>query len=181
MAVLYNGDSYEASDETSSYMQHFSGGNLLDEYRIHHQHTFGSLSDFKRICGDFYTAMKVGGGQYLGFSNVKRSDIEAIDKIGSNIPKMTILYDSEEEILIMKFMVGVKHEMCAGLLNNVFEKLVDTRTGDDLTLIAMKSSRYKGPRREEGDNSYKPLTRIMKSNWPTIVFEMGVAESLAQL
>jgi hypothetical protein len=112
---------------------------------------------------------------------VRRSNIEAIDKIRSKIPKMTILYDSEEEILIMKFMVGVKHEMCAGLLNNVFEKLVDTRTGDDLTLIAMKSSRYKGPRREEGDNSYKPLTCIMKSNWPTIVFEMGVSESLAQL
>jgi hypothetical protein len=123
MAVLYNGDSYEASDETSGYMQHFSGGNLLDEYRIHHQHTFGSLSDFKRIWGDFYTAMKVGGGQYLGFSNVKRNDIEAIDKIRSDIPKMTILYDSEEEILIMKFLVGVKHEMCASLLNTTFERL----------------------------------------------------------
>jgi hypothetical protein len=94
MAVLYNGDSYEASDEASGYMQHFSGGNLLDEYRIHHRHTFGSLSNFKCICGDFYMAMKVWGGLYLGFSNVKRSDIEAIDKIRTDIPKMTILYDS---------------------------------------------------------------------------------------
>jgi hypothetical protein len=59
----------------------------------------------------------------LGFSNVKRNDIEAIDKIRSDIPKMTILYDSEEEILIMKFLVGVKHEMCASLLNTTFERL----------------------------------------------------------
>jgi hypothetical protein len=36
---------------------------------------------------------------------------------------MTILYDSEEEILIMKFLVGVKHEMCASLLNTTFERL----------------------------------------------------------
>jgi hypothetical protein len=64
----------------------------------------------------------------------------------------------------MKFIVGVKHEMCACLFNNFFEKLVDTRTDDDLSLIAIKSSRYKGPRREkEGDNSYKPFTRIMES------------------
>jgi hypothetical protein len=141
------------------------------------------LSGFKRICGDFYMAMKVGGGgQYLGFSNVKRNDIEAIDKIRSDIPKMTILYDSEEEILIMKFMVGIKHEMCAGLLNTTFERLVYTRTGDGFSLLAMKSSRFKGSRRaKEGDNSYKPFTRIMESDWPTVVFEVGVSESLRQL
>lgn len=162
----------EASDETLGY----------DQYEIHDRHTFGSLSGFKRICRNFYTAMRVGRGQYLEFSNVKRSDIEAIDMISSDIPKMTIRYDSEEEVLIMKFMAGIKHEIFAGLLDTEFQALVQTRVGRDSAFIPMKSGRVKGSRRsKEPDNGYKPFDRTRESDYPSVVFEIGVSESLRNL
>jgi len=183
--MFYDGDSYEAfyqlgdvavtpreaSDETLGY----------DQYEID-RHTFGSLSGFKRICRNFYTAMRLGRGQYLGFSNVKRSDIEAIDMIRSDIPKMTIRYDSEEEVLIMKFMAGIKHEIFAGLLDTEFQALVRTRVGRDSAFISMKSGRVKGSHRsKEPDNGYKPFNRTRESDYPSVVFEIGVSESLGNL
>ncbi|KAG0567670.1 hypothetical protein KC19_7G153100 [Ceratodon purpureus] len=171
----------EASDETLGYDQHFSGENLLDEYEIHDRHTFGSLSSFKRICRNFHTAMRVGRGQYLGFSNVKRSDIEAIDMIRRDIPKMTIRYDAEEEVLIIKFMAGAETEIFAGLLDSEFQALVRAR-GGKYSLIPMKSTRVKGScRSKEPDNGYKPFDRRRLSDFPSVVLEIGMSESLGNL
>ncbi|KAG0566006.1 hypothetical protein KC19_7G030900 [Ceratodon purpureus] len=161
----------EASDETLSY----------DQYEIHDRHTFGSLSGFKRICRNFHTAMRAGRGQYLGFSNVKRSDIEDIDTIRREIPKMTIRYDSEEEVLIIKFMAGAVHGTFAGLLSHEFQLLFAARAGE-YSLIPIESARIKGSRRsKEPDKGYRPFDRRRPSDFPSVVFEVGVSESLANL
>ena len=82
----------------------------MSEYKISHPHAFRSLFGFKETCTTYYALVEEkGGSPYLGFTHVRMKNIEDIDKIRSQIPKMTIHYDWGEEILIVKFMVGVPH------------------------------------------------------------------------
>jgi len=135
------------------------------------------MYDFKEVCRDFYTDMVEGNMtegeiQYLGFTHVRMRDIVHIDEIRSEIPKMRILYDCNEEILIMKFMVGVTHELCAGLLGSVFDRVVQARTGINCSILPLNSTRFKGLCRiKEADHAFKPRTRRLTmgltAHWPS--------------
>lgn len=188
MALLGDG---EARDETSSYSHFRETPTLLRDYGIVH-HSFRSLYDFEKICNDFFANLMEGDRKgdmegrspYLGFTSVQMSDISSIDKIRGrgDVPKMTILYDSGEEVLILKFMVGVTHETCASLLQGCFVEEVRSRVGNIFSLRGLKSSRFRAPRRmKEADDAFKPWSRTSESDWPSIVFEVGVSEQRTQL
>lgn len=68
----------------------------------------------------FYVEMEgnmEGEIQYVGFIGVSMSDIDGIDDIWSELFRMRIFYDMNQEILIVKFMVGIVYEIFGGLLD----------------------------------------------------------------
>ncbi|KAG0619899.1 hypothetical protein M758_4G173700 [Ceratodon purpureus] len=178
----------EARYETSSYSHLREVPKLLRDYGIVN-HSFRSLSDFKRICKNYFEDLMKGDMEgklpYLEFTLVRMSDLSCIDEIRGvgNFPKMTLLYDSGEKVLIVKFMVGVKHETWKGLLHDHFFIAVYSRVGHAYSLRPLGSARFRNSSRmKEADDAFAPTaTRDNEDHWPTVVFEVGVSETLTQL
>jgi hypothetical protein len=186
MAVLYGRD-YNFDYETLPVSgQSEEVESLLSVYSIPEPHSFRSLYLFKETCKRFYTLLDEGEEKnpYLGFTHVTMSDFEAIDEIRSEVPMMTIHYDWNEETLIVKFMVGPHHETCAELLAMELDTVYKNRTGNvrAFFLHPLGRSRCRGAHRmKEGDKAYKPKTRIGTYDWPSIVFEVGVSQTMENL
>ncbi len=149
---------------------------------------FTNLVAFKRICLARSKRLVEGiqTPQYLAFTSVSQHSLDEIDRIREErrgwLPRMTILYDGREEILIVKLMVGVMHEGVAREFASMFDMrlfLLDVRE----SLLATGSARFGrlGGRSKEADVGYKPRSRRMEDEWPSFVIEVGVSESLAML
>jgi hypothetical protein len=88
---------------------------------------FTNLVAFKRICLAHSKRLVEGTQtpQYLAFTSVSQESVDEIDRVREErrgwLPRMTILYDGREEILIVKLMVGVMHELSAHLFARIFE------------------------------------------------------------
>ncbi|CAM6021489.1 unnamed protein product [Sphagnum balticum] len=149
---------------------------------------FTNLVAFKRICLARSKRLVEGTQtpQYLAFTSVSQETLDEIDRTREErrgwLPRMTILYDGREEILIVKLMVGVMHEGVAREFSDMFhEKSV--LLGVQESLAATGSGRFgrRGGRSKEADVGYKPHSRPMIDDWPSFVIEVGVSESLAML
>ncbi len=149
---------------------------------------FTNLVAFKRICLARSKRLVEGTQtpQYLAFTNVCQESVDEIDRIREErrgwLPRMTILYDGREEILIVKLMVGVMHEGVAHEFASMFDlklALLDVRA----SLLATGSARFgcRGGRSKEADISYIPRSRQIEDGWPSFVIEVGVSESLSML
>ncbi len=149
---------------------------------------FTNLVAFKRIC--FARSKRLVEGtqtpQYLAFTSVSQESLDKIDRTREErrgwLPRMTILYDGREKILIVKLMVGVMHEGVAHLFARMFEAklfLLDVSA----SLLPTGSGRFghRGGGSKEADFGYKPRSRPMEDDWPSFVLEVGVSESLAML
>jgi hypothetical protein len=152
---------------------------------------FTNLVAFKRICLARSKRLVEGTQtpQYLAFTSVSQQSLDEIDKIDKIreerhgwLPRMTILYDGREEILIVKLMVGVMHEGVAREFASMFDaKLV--LLGVRTSIVATGSGRFgrRAGRSKEANVGYKPISREMEDEWPSFVIEVGVSESLAML
>ncbi len=149
---------------------------------------FTNLYAFKRICMARSKRLVEGiqTPQYLAFTSVSQRSLYEIDRIREErrgwLPRMTILYDGREEILIVKLMVGVMHGVVAHQFASMFEAKffrLDVRE----SLLATGSARFGrlGGRSKEADIGYKPRSRPMADDWPSFVIEVGVSESHAML
>jgi len=149
---------------------------------------FTNLVAFKRICLARSKRLVEGTQtpQYLAFTSVSQESLDEIDRTREErrgwLPRMTILYDGREEILIVKFMAGVMHEGVACQFASMFETklfLLNVRA----SLTATGSGRFgrRGGRSKEANIGYKPSSRSMLEDWPSFVVEVGVSESLAML
>ncbi|CAK9219386.1 unnamed protein product [Sphagnum troendelagicum] len=150
---------------------------------------FTNLVAFKRIC--LVRSKRLVEGtqtpQYLAFTSVSQESVDEIDRVREEkrgwLPRMTILYDGRKEILIVKLMVGVMHEVLAREFARMFEaKLLCLNVS--ASLLATGSARFgrRGGRSKEADVSYTPLSRPLEDDaWPSLVIEAGVSESLAML
>jgi hypothetical protein len=149
---------------------------------------FTNMVAFKRIC--FARSKRLYEGrqtpQYLAFTNVSQESLDEIDRIREErqgwLPRMTILYDGREEILIIKLLAGVLycgvvHEFASMFHEKFF------RLGVCASLVATGCGRFgrRGGRSKEADIGYKPISRHMVDEWPSFVTEVGVSESLAML
>ena len=61
------------------------------------------------------------------------------------------------------------------------DRLVSLGVGN--TLWHVRSTRYGAPggRSKEADEAFRPSTRVLGTDWPSVVIEVGVSESLSQL
>jgi hypothetical protein len=149
---------------------------------------FTNLVAFKRICLARFKRLVEGTQtpQYLAFTSVSQESVDEIDRVLEErrgwLPRMTILYDGREEILIVKLMVGAMHEVSAHKFAAMFEAKflhLDVRA----SLVAIGSTRFGrcGGRSKEADIGYIPRSRRLEDDWPSLVIEVGVSESLAML
>ncbi|CAK9261291.1 unnamed protein product [Sphagnum jensenii] len=118
---------------------------------------FTNLVAFKRICLTHSKRLVEGTQtpQYLAFTSVSQESVDEIDRVCEErrgwLPRMTILYDGREEILIVKLMVGVMHELSACQFARMFEaKLL--RLNVSASFLATGSTRC-GRRGVDGSNS----------------------------
>jgi hypothetical protein len=90
-------------------------------------------------------------------------------------------YHTDTNILIVK-VPTIEHERAHILLaDEVNEKLREMGLLKR-SLQGCGATRYDGfITSKEGDSSYKPRCRARKRDWPTLVFEAGVSESLEEL
>jgi hypothetical protein len=149
---------------------------------------FTNLVAFKRICLARSKRLVEGTqtAQYLAFTSVSQESLDEIDRLREErrgwLPRMIILYDGREEILIVKLMVGAMHECTAHEFAITFdEKLF--HLGVRASLFATGSARFgpRGGRSKEADAGYIPPSRRLEEDWPSFVIEAGVSESLAML
>jgi hypothetical protein len=128
---------------------------------------FTNMVAFKRIC--FARSKRLYEGrqtpQYLAFTNVSQESLDEIDRIREErrgwLPRMTILYDGREEILIIKLPAGVLycgvvHEF-ASMFHEKFFCL-----GVRASLVATGCGRFgrRGGRSKEADIGYNPFLII---------------------
>jgi hypothetical protein len=149
---------------------------------------FTNLVAFKRICLARSKRLVEGTQtpQYLAFTSVSEESLDEIDRIREErrgrLPRMTILYDGREEILIVKLMVGVMHEGVAHEFASMFDLKLGV-LGVRASLVATGSTTFgrRGGRSKEADVGYKPISREMQHEWPSFAIEVGESESLAVL
>ena len=138
---------------------------------------------FQRSCMAREQDVREGSAnEYLVFTGVTDLDIVTTDKVRKSLPKMVCLYDAEEEILVAKLMVGLGHEAASlRLLTTLMYKLNALGLDDEIAMLG--SSRFGDNRRsKEADQAFKPMgTRATDDAWPTLVFEVGLSESMGQL
>ena len=147
---------------------------------------FTTVQRWKTVCLEHYRRL-VGettfmGTEYLIFSKVTKGDLEKIDRAHGDL-KVRILYDSSMELLIVKLMVGRAHEWVDRLFSDLLRGKVDQRSGGWRVLLDMGASRWHaaGGCEKEPDVALKPWNRNREDDWPSLVIEVGVLESLGAL
>ena len=186
MATVY-GDTV-ATGYTSLYAAtHSPPPQLVAIYEISQGriYTFTSHKKFKedlQRCADAFISGT--GKQYIAFRDVQQSRLRLIEhrRSRSEIPAFRLLYDAAEEVLIIKLMPGAHHEVANWKFATMFIlKLAGLGVSD--TLEPFGSTRYEAltGRSKEADGAWRPSTRVLPTDWPSLVIEVGVSESLSQL
>lgn len=162
--ALYDGE--HASSVYSSFSSNTSNL-VVKEYRL--------LSSYQDV--------SVIKNQYIAFTGVRADDMMMIDKackVHGTMPRMCFFYNTEEEVLIVKIMVGLNHELASMSFSNVLhKKLVQLNVDGKLEFLG--SVRFGNARRQkEPDEAMKPRTCGIL-DWPSITVEVGFSESLSQL
>ena len=149
-------------------------------------HTFTSYKKFKEDLQQCEDAFFSGAGkQYLAFGNVQQSSMRPIEhgRSRSELPAFRLLYDAVEEVLIIKLIPGPHHELAAlDFVMMLNYKLVSL--GIEMrSLKNLGTTRFRDPggRSKEADLALRPRTRVLETDWPSVVIEVGVSESLSQL
>ena len=148
-------------------------------------YTFTSHKKFKedlQRCADAFISGT--GKQYIAFRDVQQSRLRLIEhrRSRSEIPAFRLLYDAAEEALIIKLMPGAHHEVANWKFATMFIlKLASLGVSD--TLVPFGPTRYEAltGRSKEPDDAWRPSTRVLPTDWPSLVIEVGVSESLGQL
>lgn len=124
--------------------------------------------------------------QFLAFTGVTSKTFSKIDSDRTRgTPKgVRLTYDADENVLILR-MVGIVHELAHRNFEAAFYEKLAPFGITWRSLPAIGSARIQGirggSRSKEADSAYKPLTRPQSGDFPTVVVECGVLESLRLL
>ena len=121
--------------------------------------------------------------QYLIFQGVTKDHLDKIDRERASIGKHTRMsHDMDIDLLIIKLMPSAKHESPHLSLARRLEFALARMGLPEDCLYPLGTTRFYGRRSsKEPDSAYKPLSRNLETDWPTIVFESGLSESLTRL
>jgi hypothetical protein len=156
---------------------------LLEIFRDKGQLFFGT-NDMKRAIKSRYEKLQAGKStdQYLVFQPVTEDDLEKIDnqRLGRNF---RITHCIDWDVLIIKVMAGVAHEGSFGTFRTALEKRFFLMGLPEDEFWSVGAGRLKGRSvSKEGDMAWKPAPlRPNENDFPTLVIEAGVSESLPKL
>ncbi|PUU76821.1 hypothetical protein B9Z19DRAFT_1194447 [Tuber borchii] len=122
-------------------------------------------------------------GQYVVFSSVQQSNIAYINHMRDTDYKgLRFLFLYNEKALIVKVMSQIVHGLAQGQLMDILRVEIATM-GLRNALVNVGGVRFEGRQSsKEADCAMKPgLFRRHPTDWPTLVFECGVAESWRRL
>lgn len=125
--------------------------------------------------------------QYMVFEGVTKEDLTEIEKArddNSNMgPSVKMTHFSDRALLIVKLMPSIKHETPHRSLGEDMIRALIRMGTPDRELTAVGAGKYERPTSsKEGDSAWKPkVLRGGPDDWPTIVIECGLSESLARL
>lgn len=147
--------------------------------------TFTTARKWKNICLEHYERLveqsPIMGTEYVVFCGVTKEGLTKIDRF-RGMP-FRLMYDSETESLIIKIMVGKAHDWVAGLFSDILRQKILSKCGDFRALSDMRTFRCRSEsgREKEPDVALVPRNRNRVEDWPSLVIEVGVAESLNAL
>ena len=144
------------------------------------------VADIRKIVDGLSKALQLGTTdmQFLAFEHVTREDLAQIDASRVSIGRHTrITYHRDINLLIMKLMPSVKHEAAHRGFSEDFTYKIRVMGVPRNRLYPLGAGRFEGRNSsKEADSAYKPLpARSGESDWPTIVFQSGLSESLGRL
>jgi ubiquitin len=140
------------------------------------QHTFTTYSDLRSFLTEYSHALELGIGLYQSVHKITRTNLNYIVRHRKNeFPPMRILYDARMEIMIVR-MVGVYQEVVA----KKFERILRNHTGSSFfPTVKARYPAISGYFEKEADRNYLPRdTRILGTDSPSFVVEVGLSESL---
>jgi hypothetical protein len=146
---------------------------------------FVGIENMRRIVRSQSDKLQKGDSdqQYLVFTRVSVDDLAEIDHARKRIGKGTrMTHYTDTNLLIVKLPTA-EHESAHGnLATKVVEKIVLMGiSSDELDFVGASRFRSRGSSKE-ADSAYRPHSfRPNKTDWPTIVFESGLSETLSQL
>jgi len=118
----------------------------------------------------------------LFFRGVTKKHLAEIERERFSIRRhIRFTHYSDTGLLIIK-MPSIKHEVSHRELADTVRDVLKGMGFPKRSLVDVGSGKYFGLRSaKEGDTGYKPRVRNREADWPTIVFDSGLSESLAQL
>ncbi|KAG0135874.1 hypothetical protein HOY82DRAFT_628697 [Tuber indicum] len=150
---------------------------------VEHQR-YGDLLLFTEAIESQAEKLRLGNaGQYAVFSPVTEDELVDINDFRDTHHKgLRFMYLNNEQALIVKIMPGAAHEMANGSLAIAFW-IKAHAMGVNQALGPINSKRFRGiGGQKEADAAVKPLLyRPLETDWPTLVIECGVTESLKHL
>ena len=150
-----------------------------------HKLLFDGIPNVQKIVKSQYNKLQKGDSaqQYLVFERVSVDDLTEIDRAFNNIGIHTrMAHYTDENLLIVKLPTAEHEAAHLKLGMRVFEKLMLMGMSLD-EFHPVGATRIRGRlSSKEADSAYRPYSfRLNKTDWPTIVFEAGLFESLHRL
>ena len=187
MALLHGDYDSSASSFVMAGRSSTAVNDILSNFPIreHEVHRFTTPRSFGNVFLRTYELFEEHGKivGYLAFLEVGAEDLEAIDKLQETrrMPRMRILHYEDLNLLIVKFMPGVGHEVVVGDFLRMFMSKLPQQLINDRALEYLGAGRFTGNgHRKEGDCAWRPRTRSV-DDWPSVVLEVGVSEGISAL
>jgi len=147
------------------------------------RHSYRSATSFVTTIIKCMKEFQFGGAaQYAVYSPVTHEEFTKVaDMRNRDLKGLRFLYLTDERTLIVKFIVGESHEIAhRRFIEIVMRKAI--MMGLRMDFIDIGKTRFSGiGSQKEGDTAFKPTSRPLATDWPTLVFECGVSESLQRL
>ncbi|KAG0618109.1 hypothetical protein M758_4G039700 [Ceratodon purpureus] len=186
MAVYGTGDDWSSSEVFYDSTRRTQEAELLSEYPDLPRVTFSTVASFRTECKSHWSGLINGQGcPYKAYIGVTEEDFQAIDSLRESrncaLPRISLLYDRSEGSMVVKFMVGVAHESVGRLFEWTFKRHLSPQVEELLTSTGSARFTSLAGRSKEPDVSWKPISRVPDTEWPSMVVEVGVSESLKML
>jgi hypothetical protein len=150
-----------------------------------YNHPYKGIRNLQNLVGKQADMLMAGRSnqQYLVFRGVTKDNLAKIDNARHKMGKFCRMsHDSNADLLVIKLMPSAVHQAVhITLANRVLSALIPMGLPISSLYPVGGGRCYGRSRSKEGDSSYKPLVRTRETDWPTLIFEAGLSESLTRL
>jgi len=156
---------------------------LNDGLRGAERQRYRTLQSFSKVV-DKYTPefLLKNPSQYVVFSDVTTAQLKKIEGRRYRYHKGSrFFYLENENVLVVKTMPDRAQEIAHRAFDEIFA-VKKYQMGLQCQLFQEGASKYIGSTStKEADTAHRPVSNLHRTDWPTIVYECGVSQSLPRL